>query len=74
MTEELLYKKGTDENMDENINKENKKSGKISPGGEKDDNILVHKISEECYKCEECNFRSDSEMSLKKHTTPVSET
>ena len=53
--------------MKENINKGNKKAVKMSPGGEKDDYILVNKISEECYKCEECDYRSESEMSFRKH-------
>ena len=63
----ILVQKGADENIKQDINKGNKKAGKMSPSSEKDDNILVHTISEECYKCEECDYRSESEMSLKKH-------
>ena len=60
----ICVQKGQDENMKENNNKENKKAGKMSPGGEK---VLVHKTARECYKCEECNYRSELEMSLTTH-------
>ena len=42
-------------------------TGKMSPEGEKEYNILVQKTSKECYKCEECNYRSESEMPLEKY-------
>lgn len=63
----ILEQQVTDKNMDDNINIDNKIGGKVSPDSVEDANILVHKVSEECYKCKECDYRSESEMSLNKH-------
>ena len=39
----------------------------LTPGGGKVDDILVHKTSEEFYKCEEFRYRRESEMSFRRH-------
>ena len=61
----MCVRKVSDKDMGDNINTINKENKIASPDGEKETNSLVNKVSKECYRCEECDYKGESETSIK---------